>query len=255
MASSQPSGAYLQGIEVMATSCRCGTSLTPPTFTIGWVTKLAGQDAIMLVDRLHEHEKLPAARWLRWSPTTSSSTAPRSSSAGWPPHPRLVGLHGPRYSPHGNPVEWIWAALKAWLANSPALTIQGRIRQVHGYFRACMRRATVQVVVARPGYVREHQISIWCSQRQSLSCSVNDAVNALPCSTCAYLNALPFQDDARFPAAARLRIWRLGFEYLAAHNALVNRPAASAALPEPMAGSCVLEGLSGAHLCSSRCPA
>jgi hypothetical protein len=35
-------------------------------------------------------------------------------------------------------------------------------------------------------------------------------------STCAYLNgcfsspALPFQDDASFPAAPRLRIWRLG---------------------------------------------
>jgi hypothetical protein len=47
----------------------------------------------------------------------------------------------------------------------------------------------------------------------SLGCSVNDAVNVLPCSTCAYLNAtlsrpvLPFQDDAGFPAGIRLRIW------------------------------------------------
>ncbi len=50
-------------------------------------------------------------------------------------HPRLLVLHGARYSPHDNPVERIWAALKAWLANSPTLTIAGRIRQVHAFFR------------------------------------------------------------------------------------------------------------------------
>ena len=44
-------------------------------------------------------------------------------------------LHGARYSPHDNPVERIWATLKAWLANSPTLTIAGRIRQVHAFFR------------------------------------------------------------------------------------------------------------------------
>jgi hypothetical protein len=44
-------------------------------------------------------------------------------------------LHGARYSPHDNPVERIWGALKAWLANTPTLTIQGRIRQVHACFR------------------------------------------------------------------------------------------------------------------------
>ena len=51
-------------------------------------------------------------------------------------HPRVVVLHGARYSPHDNPVERIWGALKAWLANSPTLTIQGRIGQVHAFFRA-----------------------------------------------------------------------------------------------------------------------
>jgi transposase len=50
-------------------------------------------------------------------------------------HPRVRVLHGARYSPHDNPVERIWAALKAWLANSPTLTIAGRIRQVHAFFR------------------------------------------------------------------------------------------------------------------------
>src|SRR6266540_1573296 len=50
-------------------------------------------------------------------------------------HPRLLVLHGARYSPHDNPVERIWGALKAWLANNPTLTIQGRVRQVHAFFR------------------------------------------------------------------------------------------------------------------------
>jgi transposase len=50
-------------------------------------------------------------------------------------HPRVVVLHGARYSPHDNPVERIWGALKAWLANSPTSTIQGRVRQVHAFFR------------------------------------------------------------------------------------------------------------------------
>jgi transposase len=31
-------------------------------------------------------------------------------------HPRVRVLHGARYSPHDNPTERIWAALKAWLA-------------------------------------------------------------------------------------------------------------------------------------------
>ena len=33
----------------------------------------------------------------------------------------------------------VWAALKAWLANSPTLTIQGRVRHVHAFFRARSR--------------------------------------------------------------------------------------------------------------------
>jgi transposase len=51
-------------------------------------------------------------------------------------HPRLRVLHGARYSPHDNPTERIWGGLKAWLANNPTSTIQGRIRQVHAFFRA-----------------------------------------------------------------------------------------------------------------------
>jgi transposase len=39
-------------------------------------------------------------------------------------HPRVLVLHGARYSPHDNPVQRIWGALTAGLANSPTLTIQ-----------------------------------------------------------------------------------------------------------------------------------
>ncbi len=58
-------------------------------------------------------------------------------------YPRLRVLHGARYSPHDNPVERVWGALKAWLANNPTLTIQGRVRQVHAFFRA---RTTAQLL-------------------------------------------------------------------------------------------------------------
>ncbi|MEV4251516.1 IS630 family transposase [Streptosporangium canum] len=50
-------------------------------------------------------------------------------------HPRVEVLYGARYSPHDNPVERIWAALKAFIANT-AVTWPGRRRQVHAFFRA-----------------------------------------------------------------------------------------------------------------------
>jgi hypothetical protein len=49
-------------------------------------------------------------------------------------HPRLRILHGARDGPHDTPIGWTWGALKTYLANSPTLTIQGRIRQVHARF-------------------------------------------------------------------------------------------------------------------------
>jgi transposase len=63
-------------------------------------------------------------------------------------HPRLLVLHGARYSPHDNPVERVWGALKAWLANNPTLTIQGRVRQVHAFFR--QRTAAQMLTTAAP---------------------------------------------------------------------------------------------------------
>nr|WP_198406876.1 IS630 family transposase [Nocardia terpenica] len=48
--------------------------------------------------------------------------------------PRLLLLHGARYSPHDNPVERIWHALKDYIANT-AVTWPARQRQIHSYFR------------------------------------------------------------------------------------------------------------------------
>jgi hypothetical protein len=71
-------------------------------------------------------------------------------------------LHGARDSPHDNPTERIWGALKTHLANSPTLTIQGRIRQVHAFFRArtlnsSWPRRPVQLAAAARGYMQNHR--------------------------------------------------------------------------------------------------
>jgi DDE superfamily endonuclease len=50
-------------------------------------------------------------------------------------HPRLELLYGARYSPHDNPVERIWGALKNYLA-STAVSWPGRLRQIHSFFRS-----------------------------------------------------------------------------------------------------------------------
>ena len=40
-------------------------------------------------------------------------------------------------------MERVWGALKVWLANTPALAIQGRVRQMHAFFR---QRTTAQTL-------------------------------------------------------------------------------------------------------------
>ena len=50
-------------------------------------------------------------------------------------HPRLELLYGARYSPHDNPAERIWAALKNYVANT-AVSWPGRLRQIHAFFRS-----------------------------------------------------------------------------------------------------------------------
>ncbi|WP_329094206.1 MULTISPECIES: IS630 family transposase [unclassified Streptosporangium] len=47
-------------------------------------------------------------------------------------HPRVEVLYGARYSPHDNPVERIWAVLKAFIANT-AVSWPGRLRQIHAF--------------------------------------------------------------------------------------------------------------------------
>jgi hypothetical protein len=49
-------------------------------------------------------------------------------------HPRLELLYGARYSPHDNPAERIWAALKSYVANT-AVSWPGRPRQIRSFFR------------------------------------------------------------------------------------------------------------------------
>jgi hypothetical protein len=52
----------------------------------------------------------------------------------------MIQALGARYRPTTTPVERVWAARKAWLANSPTLTIQGRLRQVHASSASAARR-------------------------------------------------------------------------------------------------------------------
>jgi DDE superfamily endonuclease len=49
-------------------------------------------------------------------------------------HPRLELLYGARHSPHDNPAERIWAALKNYVANT-AVSWPARLRQIHSFLR------------------------------------------------------------------------------------------------------------------------
>jgi transposase len=49
-------------------------------------------------------------------------------------HPRLQVLYGARCSPHDNPIERIWGALKNYVADT-AVTWPARLRQIHAFFR------------------------------------------------------------------------------------------------------------------------
>jgi transposase len=51
-------------------------------------------------------------------------------------HARVRLLYGARYSPHHNPVERVWGSMKRHLANSPTLTMLGRLREVDSFFRS-----------------------------------------------------------------------------------------------------------------------
>jgi hypothetical protein len=57
------------------------------------------------------------------------------ASDGWPPTHAWWCCTAHATAPTTTQTERIWFVLKAWLANSPTLTIQGRLRQVHAFFR------------------------------------------------------------------------------------------------------------------------
>jgi transposase len=71
-------------------------------------------------------------------------------------HPRLRLIHGAAYSPHDNPVERIWGALKANLANT-AVTWTDRIHQTRVFFR--QRTPAQTLTTAAP------QTSPWLPRR------------------------------------------------------------------------------------------
>ena len=61
-------------------------------------------------------------------------------------HPQVHLLYGARYCPHENPVERIWGALKAHLANSPPPTMAGRVSQAMSFFAAATPEQMLQTV-------------------------------------------------------------------------------------------------------------
>jgi hypothetical protein len=62
-----------------------------------------------------------------------SSCHARKVTAYLQEHPRLEVLYGARFSPHDNPVERIWGALKNYVANT-AVSWPGRLRQIRSFF-------------------------------------------------------------------------------------------------------------------------
>src|SRR5262249_42315760 len=60
--------------------------------------------------------------------STHSSRAVRRWLAA---HAPVRPLYSARYSPHHNPVERVWGAMKRHLVNSPTLTMLGRLQEVH----------------------------------------------------------------------------------------------------------------------------
>ncbi len=104
--------------------------------TGGWVYRLGRRcaaDFIALLDQLLA--AFPRAPAIVVICDNDSIHHARTVIAYLEEHPRLELLYGARYSPHDNPVERIWAALKAYVANT-AVSWPGRLRQIRSFFRA-----------------------------------------------------------------------------------------------------------------------
>ena len=103
--------------------------------TGAWVYRLGKRcaaDFIALLDQVLA--AFPAAPAIVMICDNDSIHHARKVSAYLEKHPRLELLYGARYSPHDNPVERIWGALKNYVANT-AVTWPGRLRQIHSFFR------------------------------------------------------------------------------------------------------------------------
>jgi hypothetical protein len=100
------------------------------TYRLG---KRCAADFILLLDQVLA--AFPSAPAIVMICDNDSSCHARKVSAYLKEHPRLEVLYGARYSPHDNPVERIWGALKNYVANT-AVTWPGRLRQIHSFFRA-----------------------------------------------------------------------------------------------------------------------
>jgi hypothetical protein len=95
-------------------------------------------------------------------------------------HPRLRLLYGAVYSPHDNPAERIWAALKAHLANT-AVTWTERIHQARVFFR---RRTPEQMLAtAAP----------WTSPWLPRSCALDMDAAPLPPSKTGFRSAILYR--------------------------------------------------------------
>ena len=100
------------------------------TYRLG---KRCAADFILLLDQVLA--AFPSAPAIVMICDNDSIHHARKVSAYLKEHPRLEVLYGARYSPHDNPVERIWGALKNYVANT-AVTWPGRLRQIHSFFRA-----------------------------------------------------------------------------------------------------------------------
>src|SRR5437763_2586621 len=103
--------------------------------TGAWVYRLGRRcaaDFIALLDQVLR--AFPAAPAIVMICDNDSIHHARTVTAYLEKHPRLELLYGARYSPHDNPVERIWGALKNYVANT-AVSWPGRLRQIRSFFR------------------------------------------------------------------------------------------------------------------------
>ena len=104
--------------------------------TGAWVYRLGRRcaaDFIALLDQVLR--AFPAAPLIVMICDNDSIHHARAVTAYLEKHSRVELLYGARYSPHDNPAERIWAALKNYVANT-AVTWPGRLRQIHSFFRS-----------------------------------------------------------------------------------------------------------------------